>query len=160
MNKNTGFTLIEVLIAMLVLAFGLLGLAGLQATSLKNNQSAYNRSQATQLAYDMADRIRSNLAEANKLATSSYVTINPNAAAAQADCKTVSTTCTPADLAQNDLAQWYQDLITLPSVTTTPTTTRIDVDVATRIYTITIIWDDDHDGDNTNNPTFQTKFKL
>jgi len=160
MNKNTGFTLIEVLIAMLVLAFGLLGLAGLQATSLKNNQSAYNRSQATQLAYDMADRIRSNLAEANKLSTSTYVTINPNAAAAQADCKTVSTTCTPADLAQNDLAQWYQDLITLPSVTTTPTTTRIDVDVATRIYTITIIWDDDHDGDNTNNPTFQTKFKL
>jgi len=160
MNKNTGFTLIEVLIAMLVLAVGLLGLAGLQATSLKNNQSAYNRSQATQLAYDMTDRIRSNLAEANKLATSAYVTINPNAAAAQADCKTVSTTCTPADLAQNDLAQWYQDLITLPSVTTTPTTTRIDVDVATRIYTIIIIWDDDHDGDNTNNPTFQTKFKL
>jgi len=160
MNKNTGFTLIEVLIAMLVLAVGLLGLAGLQATSLKNNQSAYNRSQATQLAYDMADRIRSNLTEANKLATSTYVTINPNAAAAQADCKTVSTTCTPADLAQNDLAQWYQDLITLPSVTTTPTTTRIDVDVATRIYTITIIWDDDHDGDATNNPTFQTKFKL
>jgi type IV pilus assembly protein PilV len=42
MNKNAGFTLIEVLIAMLVLAVGLLGLAGLQATSLKNNQSAYN----------------------------------------------------------------------------------------------------------------------
>jgi len=160
MNKNTGFTLIEVLIAMLVLAVGLLGLAGLQATSLKNNQSAYNRSQATQFAYDMADRIRSNLAEANELATSTYVTINPNAAAAQADCKTVSTTCTPADLAKNDLAQWYQDLITLPSVTTTPSTTRIDVDAPTRVYTITIIWDDDHDGDATNNPTFQTKFKL
>ena len=62
MKTNTGFTLIEVLIAMLVLAVGLLGLAGLQATSLKNNQSAYNRSQATQLAYDMADRMRANVA--------------------------------------------------------------------------------------------------
>ena len=62
MNKNAGFTLIEVLIAMLVLAVSLLGLAGLQATSLRNNQSAYNRSQATQLAYDLADRMRANAA--------------------------------------------------------------------------------------------------
>ena len=60
MNKNTGFTLIEVLIAMIILAVGLLGLAGLQATSLRNNQSAYNRSVATQLAYDIADRMRAN----------------------------------------------------------------------------------------------------
>ncbi len=63
MKTNTGFTLIEVLIAMLVLAVGLLGLAGLQATSLRNNQSAYNRSQATQLAYDLADRMRANFTE-------------------------------------------------------------------------------------------------
>jgi type IV pilus assembly protein PilV len=57
-DKNTGFTLIEVLIAMLVLAGGLLGLAGLQAASLSNGQSAYNRSQATQLAYQLADNMR------------------------------------------------------------------------------------------------------
>ena len=60
-DKNTGFTLIEVLIAMLVLAGGLLGLAGLQATSLSNGQSAYNRSQATQLAYQLADNMRANI---------------------------------------------------------------------------------------------------
>ncbi|MCX7101946.1 MAG: type IV pilus modification protein PilV, partial [Methylobacter sp.] len=64
MKQTAGFTLIEVLIAMLVLAVGLLGLAGLQATSLKSNQSAYNRSQATQLAYDLADRMRANVAGA------------------------------------------------------------------------------------------------
>src|SRR5664280_455779 len=70
MNKNSGFTLLEVLIAMLVLAVGLLGLAGLQATSLRNNQSAYNRSQATQLAYDLADRMRNNASvSANYLTT-------------------------------------------------------------------------------------------
>ena len=55
-----GFTLIEVLIAVLVLSIGLLGLASLQAASLKNNYGAYMRSQASILANDMADRIRSN----------------------------------------------------------------------------------------------------
>ena len=64
MKTHSGFTLIEVLISMLILAVGLLGLAGLQATGLRNNLSAYNRSQATQLAYDMADRMRANVDDA------------------------------------------------------------------------------------------------
>jgi len=51
------------LVAMLVLAIGLLGLAGLQVVGLRNNQSAYLRAQATQLAYDMADRMRTNILE-------------------------------------------------------------------------------------------------
>ncbi|THF64666.1 type IV pilus modification protein PilV [Pseudothauera nasutitermitis] len=58
MNKQTGSSLLEVLVAMLVLAFGLLGLAGLQATSVRSNHSAYLRTQATLLAYDLADRMR------------------------------------------------------------------------------------------------------
>jgi type IV pilus assembly protein PilV len=62
-HKISGFTLIEVLIAMLILSVGLLGLAGFQASSARNNTSAYNRSQATQLAYDLADRIRANAAD-------------------------------------------------------------------------------------------------
>jgi len=64
LSNSKGFTLIEALIAVVILAIGLLGIAGLQATNLKNNQSAYNRSQATLLAYDMADRIRANSSEA------------------------------------------------------------------------------------------------
>lgn len=59
-HSSQGFTLIEVLIAVIVLALGLLGLAGLQAAGLRNNTSSYLRSQATFLAYDMADRIRAN----------------------------------------------------------------------------------------------------
>jgi len=61
MFKTTGFTLIEVLVAVVVLAGGLLGLAALQVTSLSSNQTAYNRSQATQLAYDIADRMRTHI---------------------------------------------------------------------------------------------------
>ena len=59
-----GATLIEVLVAVVVLSIGLLGLAGLQLTSLQSNYSAYQRSQATWLAYDIADRMRANRANA------------------------------------------------------------------------------------------------
>ncbi|MCB1919948.1 MAG: type IV pilus modification protein PilV [Candidatus Competibacteraceae bacterium] len=55
-----GFTLIEVLVTVVVLAIGLLGLAGLQATALKYNSTAYQRSQAVILAYDIIERMRAN----------------------------------------------------------------------------------------------------
>ena len=58
--RQKGFTLLEVLVAMLVLSIGLLGLAGLMASSLRNNHSAYYRTQATWLAYDVIDRMRTN----------------------------------------------------------------------------------------------------
>jgi type IV pilus assembly protein PilV len=59
-SSMRGFTLLEVLVAMLVLSIGLLGLAGLMASSLKNSHSAYQRTQATWLAYDVLDRMRAN----------------------------------------------------------------------------------------------------
>lgn len=57
---NRGLTLVEILIALLILSIGLLGLAGLQTMSLRFNTSAYYRTQATALAYDFADRMRAN----------------------------------------------------------------------------------------------------
>jgi len=59
-----GFSLLEVLIAVLILSIGLLGLAALHATSLKANHGAYHKSQATFLAYDMIDRLRANRPQA------------------------------------------------------------------------------------------------
>ena len=58
--KQRGFTLLEVLVAMLILSIGLVGLAGLMMTGSKNNQSAYHRSQASWMAYDILDRMRAN----------------------------------------------------------------------------------------------------
>ncbi|SER12577.1 type IV pilus assembly protein PilV [Amphritea atlantica] len=55
---ESGTTLIEVLIAVVVISIGLLSVAALQTMALKSNQGAYYRSQATFLAYDLADRIR------------------------------------------------------------------------------------------------------
>ena len=150
MNKNAGFTLIEVLIAVLVLATGLLGLAGVQASSLRNNQSAYSRSQATLLAYEMADKMRANRAEATKLSTSAYVATS--SADTQTSCNT-TTGCTSALMAQDDRARWNANISSaLPGSTGTVT-----VNATTRIFTITITSDDDHDGTNT---LFQTQLQL
>lgn len=151
MNKDSGFTLIEVLIAMLVLALGLLGLAGLQATALANNVSAYNRSQATELAYDLADKMRANIA-----GLSTYTTVSPTSASAQSDCVTVSTTCTAANMAENDLYEWNI------AVTTTLPRGAGTVSISSSVYTITINWDDNRDGSvsTTSDPNFQTTFRL
>ena len=55
-----GFSLLEVLIALVVLSVGLLGLAALQAAGLRGSSSAFQRSQAVVLASDIADRMRVN----------------------------------------------------------------------------------------------------
>ncbi len=63
-RRSKGLTLIEVLIALIVLSVGILGLATLQTASLNFNNSASHRTQATVLAYDMADKMRANRAAA------------------------------------------------------------------------------------------------
>jgi type IV pilus assembly protein PilV len=98
-KRQAGFTLIEVLVSVLILSIGLVGVAGLQAVSLQNNQSAFMRSQASALAYDLADRMRSNV-------LSVYGSLyDPGTAAAVSGCRS-PTGCTPQDLARNDLAEW------------------------------------------------------
>jgi type IV pilus assembly protein PilV len=61
MTPQRGVTLIEVLVAIVVLSVGLLGMAGLQVSSLRANQSAYIRTQAVSQAYDILDEIRADL---------------------------------------------------------------------------------------------------
>lgn len=61
-RAQRGVTMVEVLIAVLVLTAGLIGLAGLQGVSLHNSYSAYERSQAVSLAYEVLDRIRASRA--------------------------------------------------------------------------------------------------
>lgn len=96
---SQGFTLVEILVSVFVLGIGLLGLSGLQVASLQNNHSAYLRSQATLLAYDMADRMRANLTAVRSLDyNQATATLNGNCSNA--------TGCSPAEMAQNDLYEW------------------------------------------------------
>ena len=59
-SDQHGLTLIEVLVAIVLIAFGLLAVASMQITGLKNNQSAHYRATATVFAYDILDRMRAN----------------------------------------------------------------------------------------------------
>lgn len=59
-KQQSGFTLMEAMIALLIFSVGLLGLAGMQMSGLQNNHKAMMRTKAIQQAYEMADRIRSN----------------------------------------------------------------------------------------------------
>lgn len=109
---QAGFSLIEILVAIVVISLGLLGLAGLQAASLRNNQVAYFRSIASQQAYDMMDRMRVNLAGVragnyNDLQglLGTIWSANPNLVPV---CIVGGTpaTCTAAQLATEDYRQW------------------------------------------------------
>lgn len=57
-SNHSGFTMIEVLVALIVLAIGLLGVAGVQALSLKQTANANTRSLVNMYAYDLSERMR------------------------------------------------------------------------------------------------------
>jgi type IV pilus assembly protein PilV len=100
-RQESGFTLLEILVAIVVLSIGLLGLAGLQAVSLNNNQAAYYRSIASQQAYDMADRIRANLVG---VGAGNYDALTAGLPGGNPDC--FSAVCSAANIAISDHRQW------------------------------------------------------
>jgi type IV pilus assembly protein PilV len=117
-RAQRGVTLLEVLISILVLSVGLLGYAGLQTVSMKNNTSAFQRSQATMLTYDIVDRMRAN---------------KPNLASYSIAMGTVG--------AFPDVVSWKSNVATaLPDGDAS-----IVVDLAGNA-TITVQWDDNRDG--------------
>ncbi|WP_395682627.1 type IV pilus modification protein PilV [Dokdonella sp.] len=107
--SSRGFTLLEVLIALLIFSLGMLGLAGLMVVSVKTNQSAYLRTQASFLAQSMADRMRANIGQINNY--------NGDYDASTAGAPTC-TSCDPAGMRARDTAVWSQQLIdSLPNPT-------------------------------------------
>jgi type IV pilus assembly protein PilV len=167
MKTHTGFTLIEVLIAMLILAGGLLGLAALQTYTLRSNLAAYNHGQATQLLYNMADRMRANNCKpassppaptavtCNAIAPN-YVIANSNSLTGQSvDAACVTTGCTPLVMANNDLIEWND------AIRTTLSLGRGSISSANGIFTLSITWDEDRsDVIDGNDPTFTMSLQL
>jgi type IV pilus assembly protein PilV len=99
--RGRGFTIVEVMVALVVLAVGMLGIAGLYVTTLKQGGGAIYRMQAVSLAADLGDRIR-----ANRGANVAY-----QGAAANNNCYGAGAIdCAPAAMAANDLFVWQQQI--------------------------------------------------
>jgi len=146
-TQQSGITLLEVLITLVVIAIGMLGMASLQLGGLRSNHDAYYRSQATSIAADLTDRMRSNLTAAH----------DGNYAAQQApedpgfDCQDSfpnGTTCSPTELAAADLYTWYQMLADpasgLPGAAATVSCAAGCG--AGAPYTISLTWDENRNG--------------
>lgn len=110
-NSQLGVSLIEVLVAMLVVSFGVLALSGLMAAASRVGKTSEFRSVATLLASDVADRMR-----ANKVAVTAgnYELIDgydpPDSAPPDPKPCGVPKECTASELAAIDLAEWKQAL--------------------------------------------------
>lgn len=138
-----GFTLIEVMVALVILAVGLAGMASLMIRSQQSNESAYSRSQATLLAYDIIERMRANKVAYSNLETRkvSYATKN-NAYVFSSlpACATPATGTQAAgsDLATQDLAQWCASAsANLPGIQAAQTSIAR---TAGNLYTVSITW--------------------
>ena len=96
---------------MLVLAIGLLGMAALQGAGLRNNQTAYYRSQAASLAYEMGDRMRSNKRAVDN---NNYAAVLGTEAAPAYNCAATfpgsNTSCLSNEMALVDISQWQTSL--------------------------------------------------
>lgn len=134
-NGTRGFSLIEVLIALIVMSVGMLGIAGLYVHGMQAGRTSLFRHHAVALAGDVADRVR-----ANPMGTNSYAD-NGTAAAPAKSC--LLEACTPAEMAASDKYFWDQQAgNTLPDgdVTVVYEASTGAGDPAT--YTVAISWNE------------------
>ncbi|MBT8038761.1 MAG: type IV pilus modification protein PilV [Xanthomonadales bacterium] len=133
--NEKGFSMLEVLITVVIVAIGLLGIAGLQITSSEYSQASLQRSQASTLARELFERMRLNPAEA-KAGNYNFGEL-PNI---DTTCRGAEKDCTAAQLTGHDLRVWSRGVrMLLPdseaAITTGANNGKDPVDV-----TITITW--------------------
>lgn len=140
-RKSRGFTLIEVLVAMIVMAVGLLGLASMQSTGLRYSRNAYLQFQASRLIYDMGDRLRANKAEATA-AGGVYddlyaIPANPGCSSDDGDGKD----CSQKEMAQYDAYRWLTDVAAiLPGGQGMVTRTTMTSCTSSGSFNISVSW--------------------
>jgi len=108
-SRQCGFTLLEVMISIAILAIGMLGIAGLHMVSIEHNHAAYLRSQAIIITQDIAERMRTNPNAVrhhlfDNIDTDNISTL-PNT-----DCLADVLGCNYEQLAQIDIFQWTQSI--------------------------------------------------
>ena len=112
---NSGFSLVEVLVAIVVLSFGLLGMVGMQAFALQAARETRLQGQAAGLARELAEMMRGNKAvgadpsSANNFYLGTFATGNLAMGTNASYCSgaNTSTACaTPADVAKAEMTDW------------------------------------------------------
>ncbi|MGB1297076.1 MAG: type IV pilus modification protein PilV [Psychrobium sp.] len=105
-SKKRGFTLLEVMIAIAILAIGMLGIAGLHMVSMEQNHAAYLRSQAINISQDIIERMRNN---PEAVAAGEFNDVKSvGQSMPSSDCLTADEGCSTTQLAKIDIAQWAQ----------------------------------------------------
>jgi type IV pilus assembly protein PilV len=141
-NGNRGVSLIEVMISVLVMGIGVLGIAAMQATALRNSQSALERSQAVIQSYTILDAMRANVAVAR---------------AGGYDMALTGTPPTGTSLSATDRASWITSLKGRDGM---GPTAQGAIACDTDRCTVTIQWDDSRGTDGLANQTFSTVTRL
>lgn len=138
-TKNKGVSLVESLVALVVLSVGMLGIAALYVESLRSGRTALMRSQAVILATDMADRIRANRGAGVAYAKGVDSTGTENAA-----CISGGAGCTPAAMAAHDIARWHRAVDGRADTPTSLPGGRGAIEVTAGVplstYRITVTW--------------------
>ncbi len=144
-KNSKGFTIIEVLVAMVILSIGVLGLGVLQLTAVQNTQGGYMRSQATILAYDMIDSMRANIPA---VAGGDYSITFAQATPVAVDCFGLVANCTTRQMAISDLNRWRNVLGNyLPSGSGQVST--VNVGITTQV-TVAVTWIDPYSAESGN----------
>jgi type IV pilus assembly protein PilV len=138
-RPSAGFSLIEVLVSLLVLSFGLLGLAALQISGLKSSHMGFVRTQAAQLAYDIGDRMRANSGAATAGTYVGYTGSEGYTGTGSTSCVGKDNVCTSAELAEFDKGQWKSGVTLLPGGSG-------DVTASGDNFTISVCWDESGPG--------------
>ena len=129
--------MVEMLVALVVLAVGMLGVAILFGISLHSGSSAISRMQAVNLAADIADRIRANR-RAGIAPNNAY-----SGAAADNGCTgSGAVSCTPAQMAADDLYHWQRELSQAIAGGTSTGTVVVIPGTTPQSYTITVSWNE------------------
>lgn len=144
-NAN-GYYLLELLISLVIISFGLLGIAGLLITAHRASSSSYLNQQAQQSVYNIIDRIHANRTAAvngnynvSNLVTSGAPTL-PKAPSKTCLGSGTSFNCSASEMATYDLWYWLNyDVGSLPNGAASITTS---VNGTNTLLTVTVQWDD------------------
>ena len=144
LRNSKGFSLVEVLIALIIMSVGMLGIAGLYVQSMQAGRTSMLRHHAVTLAGDVADRIRANPAAGAAYAASPGQNFN---------CVSATANCNVAQMAAHDIFLWQAHAAEfLPAMAdgSDQVVVAFNAGALPPMYTITVRWDEPTPDENTS----------